>query len=355
LYPAQGRAKKIGRKGFQKVARSAASWTSALAVRAAPSSLAAKLTPLRLVSPCYHLVSDEIPDHVRHLYRCRDVNQFAEELDCLLKRFEPISLEDLSSRVMANEPLPPRSLFISFDDGLRECVEIVAPVCRAKGVPVTFFITTAFVGNRSLFYRHKASLLAETYSRMAAPKTIHTGARTIASFEDFRAFVLGVKHENAKELDQIADQLEVSFDEYLKTERPYLTEGEINSLIRQGFSIGGHSVDHPRYSEICLEQQVAQTRECIDDLGAKFPFPIPSFAFPFLADGVSELFVDQIFDSNIVDLMFYTGALRPSHNGRVIWRFGVESGSDTLVGTWKKNIARQQMDRIRSLLSPVAR
>ncbi len=316
----------------------------------APLRLVSSLTPARLIAPCYHLVSDRSPAHVRHLFQCRTVNQFKAELDWLLKRFKPISLEELSSSVAAQIPLPPNSLFISFDDGLRECLDVVAPICLAKGVPVTFFLASGFLGNRSLCFRHKASLLLEEYSRSRNRNVVRTPNGVLASAEEFRAFVLQVKYANAFELDECAKQLGLCFDEYLSRERPYLDDADVATLIRQGFSIGGHSVDHPLYGEISLDQQITQTSDCMHHLKAKFPLPVSSFAFPFVGDGVSEEFTESILSSHTAGLIFYTGALRPDHNGRVIWRFGVELGDRAFADTWKDNVGTQQRDRMRAFL-----
>jgi peptidoglycan/xylan/chitin deacetylase (PgdA/CDA1 family) len=323
-------------------------WDSAF--RAAPVGLVARLTPSGLTAPCYHLVSDRPPPHVRHLYECRNVSQFKAELDWLLKRFKPVSLEDLQAASNAGKPLPERPIFFSFDDGLRECIDIVAPILRAKGVPVTFFISTGFVGNRSLCYRHKASLLVETYLQSGGARKVQTRNGEIASFDEFRRRVLQVKYADAIELDEYADQLGLHFDEYLSNERPYLDENDIASLISQGFSIGGHSVDHPRYSEIPFESQVAQTLDCLYALNARFSLPVRSFAFPFLADGVAERFMERMLSPEALDLIFYTGSVRPDHNRRVIWRFGVETRNHSFAKTWKHNVGRYQMVQVRSML-----
>jgi hypothetical protein len=161
---------------------------------------------------------------------------------------------------------------------------------------------------------------------------------------------LQVRWPGAPQLDDCAEQLGVSFEEYLRTDRPYLDSEDISTLIQQGFSIGGHSVDHPLYSEIPLESQLTQTRDCIQDLRSKIPLDIRSFAFPFLADGVNEHFMERALSSEIVDLIFYTGSLRPDHGGRVIWRFGAEEANRSFGETWKRIVGRQQMDRISSAL-----
>jgi len=289
------------------------------------------------------------------LYQCRTISQFNAELDWLLKRFNPISLSELHARVAAGEPIPPGSLFVSFDDGLRECIDIVAPICRAKGIPATFFISTGFTDNRSLFYRHKASLLAEACLQSGRANALRINGNRVSSYAEFRAFVFQVRWTTATQLDDCAEQLDVCFEEYLRTQRPYLDSEDISTLIRQGFSIGGHSVDHPLYSEIPLEAQIDQTRDCLRDLKSKFPLAINSFAFPFLADGVAEQFMERALSSERVDLVFYTGALRPDHGGRVIWRFGAEEANRSFARTWKRNVGRQQMDRIARFLKPVAR
>jgi peptidoglycan/xylan/chitin deacetylase (PgdA/CDA1 family) len=327
-------------------------WDSAF--QTAPSGLVSRLTPAGLVAPCYHLVSDRPPAHVRQLFQCRNTSQFKAELDWLLKRFKPVSLEDLNSKIAAREPIPAGSLFISFDDGLRECLDIVAPICLAKGVPATFFISTGFTGNKSLCYRHKASLLAETWLRSGGA-SVKTRKGAITSYDAFREFVMQVKYEDVAELDDCAKQMEVRFDDYLRTERPYLGEDDIATLLRQGFSIGGHSVDHPLYSRIPFEAQVAQTEGCLRSLKEKFPLGTASFAFPFLANDVSERFIEHTLGSKTADLIFYTGSVRPDHDGRVIWRFGVEVGDCSFGETWKRFIGQQQMGKAISTMKSVLR
>src|SRR3974377_1549916 len=67
--------------------------------------------------PYYHAVSDDQPAHFKHIYRVRSVSQFKQDLEVLLKRYRPISLQDLlQSLDNAREPQAPTCLF-TFDDG----------------------------------------------------------------------------------------------------------------------------------------------------------------------------------------------------------------------------------------------
>lgn len=107
--------------------------------------------------PFYHVVSNvELPHILNYPYF--NVAQFEKQLDIYLKYFKPASLDDVVSGICTGK----RMFHLSFDDGLRQCAEVVAPILLRKGIPATFFINTAFVGNRKLFYRYKASLILST-------------------------------------------------------------------------------------------------------------------------------------------------------------------------------------------------
>lgn len=296
-------------------------------------SIASLATGNALLAPCYHIVSDGSPVHVRHLYRWRNVAAFRKELDHLLRHFRPLSLEEISRRVSAGERLPERSLFLSFDDGFREMTEVVAPVCREKGVPATFFLNTAFLDNHAMGYRQKASLLIDAWqhrseaSRRTAQSLLanRLGISQGEAF-DWRRMVLSVNYRQREILDECAALLEVSFADYLRSARPYLSTEQVQGLLDAGFSIGGHSIDHPKYAELTPEERIAQTRGCLDELKQRFRLPVKAFAFPFVSDGVPEPFYREVFDGGIADLIFCIGHMPEADSHRAVQRFGVESG-----------------------------
>ncbi|NCB09485.1 MAG: hypothetical protein EOM73_15150, partial [Bacteroidia bacterium] len=90
--------------------------------------------------PFYHVVSDQKLPHIQN-YPFRTVRQFQSELDFFLKHFKPVSLQYLIENPKTTEKI----FHISFDDGLKECAEIIAPILLQKGIPATFFINPGFV------------------------------------------------------------------------------------------------------------------------------------------------------------------------------------------------------------------
>lgn len=233
------------------------------------------------------MVSDETPIHVKNLYEARSISEFKEDLDFLLENYKPINLQQLIE-ITKNKTKPSEDCFhLTFDDGLKELATVVAPILKEKNIPATFFINTDFIDNKALFYRFKESVLAEKYE-----------AKGLLDFDS--------KKEN--EIDELAILLGENFEEYLKNNQPYLSSEDINELIKQGFTIGGHSKNHPRYKNISLEEQVSQTIDSVEFLVEKFNLDYKVFAFPFTDDGVGKEFFNKI--EGKLDLTFGTAGLK---------------------------------------------
>jgi peptidoglycan/xylan/chitin deacetylase (PgdA/CDA1 family) len=77
--------------------------------------------------------------------------QFRHQLELLLRRCTPIGIDDLCN-ALDGAPLPKNPLLITFDDGYRSNLEVAVPILRELGAKATFFIATAFAGERRLYW-----------------------------------------------------------------------------------------------------------------------------------------------------------------------------------------------------------
>ena len=110
----------------------------------------------------YHAVSDHPLPHINNLYRTKNVEEFEGDLDYLLRsKYFPLCLDDLKSFILQRDSVPPKSFYLSFDDGLREMSDVVAPILKRKGLHATFFVSSGFLDNLDLSYRFKVSLLID--------------------------------------------------------------------------------------------------------------------------------------------------------------------------------------------------
>ncbi|KAA9331244.1 polysaccharide deacetylase family protein [Adhaeribacter soli] len=289
----------------------------------------------KLFLPVYHLVCNQAPPHIKHLYQTRNETLFRQDLDYLLRHFQPLGLEGLNAIVLEGKSLQKPGFFLTFDDGLREIYDVVAPILKEKGVPAAFFLNSAFHDNQALFYRYQASVLINKLEQ----KTVSNSARKLVAQKlleqnllkegELKNSLLVINFNSREILPELAQILEVDLQQYLQTEKPYLTTAQTEDLIKQGFYIGAHSHTHPEYRTVSLEEQLEQTLKSVDFITEKFGLPYRWFAFPFTDEGVSKQFFEEVYQENKVQLTFGSAGLKHDSFPQHLQRFPMEGTQQT--------------------------
>lgn len=302
------------------------------------------LSRVSLAVPYYHMVSDAEVPHVRHLYRFRSVREFEADLDFLLRHFAPVSLDEIFAHLEGRGHLPQRCFHVTFDDGFREIHEVAAPVLRTKGIPATFFLNSAFLDGRGMAHHNKISLLLDRMPEPLSKRVQQELEVLLPAASGARAGLetrlLSIRYADQQILDTIAAIAEVDIDQYVATARPYLSSEEVINLIRQGFTIGAHSVDHPLYADLSLQEQITQTRQSIDFIVNRFGVKTRAFAFPHTDAGVGPEFFDAMFDAGILDVCFGTRGFVRHFHPRNVERVGMEKISGTAEAIIAREYAR---------------
>ncbi len=270
-----------------------------------PTKFMFSALPPMPILPFYHAISDNRLPHIDNLYKVKSTRQFTNDIDFLLKNFEAVSLKDLLNGKELNKKRP--SFHLTFDDGLSEFNDLIAPILLAKGIPATCFLNSAFVDNNGLFYRYKASLLIDHINKDPEFKV---ELKSFSGTQEIHTYLLSIDYKNRHVLDQIAQRLEISFDDYLKRAKPYLTSLQIENLISQGFTFGSHSIDHPEYQYLNLEEQLQQTIESAEWVADKFNLGYKVFSFPFTDHNVSQPFFDLIQLQSDIQLTFGSAGMK---------------------------------------------
>lgn len=269
--------------------------------------------------PFYHVVSDEKLPHILN-YNYRNINHFKSELDFYLQHFKPVSLEEL----LANPCTSEKVFHVSFDDGLRECAEIIAPILTKKGIPATFFVNPGFVDNRALFHKYKASLILRKLQEPPSPIAEKILLENNLQGKNIlKASILQVGI-----LDKIADLIGLDFDDFLKKQKPYLSTQQILQLKDQGFSIGAHSVNHPEFWNISEEEQLNEVRSSMNWITEKINPAIKTFAFPFSDSGAAKSVLQTIEKENICTITFGTAGVKYDEMRTHFQRYPVEVSGD---------------------------
>jgi peptidoglycan/xylan/chitin deacetylase (PgdA/CDA1 family) len=278
------------------------------------------------IFPFYHLVADENPIHIKHLYEIKSISDFNKDLDFLLKNYEPLDLNDIQNFKSPGSSSRKPGFFLSFDDGLRAFYEVIAPILLQRGIPAACFLNTAFVDNKDIFYRYKASLLIEAFEKdksLEKSEAVQSIIKTFSkNLHTTKSKLLSVDYTNKHILDDLAKVVQVDFDQYLKDQKPYLETTEIQTLVNQGFYFGGHSIDHPLYHLLSKAEQIDQTEKSVSWIIENFNLPYRLFSFPFSDDQVEKTFFEYFEETNLVS--FGTAGLKKGENRNHFQRIPME-------------------------------
>ena len=284
-----------------------------------------------LLLPYHHTVSSEFLPHISHLYQYKNKKQFIKDLDFLLSEFDPITEATLLHHLNSGEPLKKKSFLLTFDDGFREVYENIAPILLQKSVPAVFFINPAFIDNKELFYRCKISLLIDEVKKRSGNKfTLSIFFNKLKlqnkTLENIIASLKNITQQSAFLLDDIALETGFSFGDFLEKQKPFLTSQQVQTLHTQGFSIGAHSIDHPYYKLLTVDEQFKQTVRSCNQVNQLTGTTNCSFSFPHSDKELSQELFDMLLKTDI-PAFYGIQNQKEEWNNRMLHRFNAERPS----------------------------
>lgn len=315
------------------------------------------LSGVSLVIPYYHMVSDEHVPHVSPLYRFRKIEEFTADVEYLARHFQPVTLGDIVDHLNGSRTLGPRCVHLTFDDGFREMYDIAAPILQRAGVPATFFVNTAFLDGGGIAHYNALSVLLDRMESRDFPagavrlKRLETllPMTTGSGDTSLRQRMLALRQAQSPVVNELAEALDVDLGRYVNERRPYLSSEQVRSLLQSGFTVGAHSHDHWRYSELPLEGQIEQTRTSMQFLEQRFGVRPKSFAFPYSDTGVGSAFFAAVYAEPLLNVSFGTAGLGVRHfHPRNIERMSMEKTSAPAAQILAHQFARTAYFRLRA-------
>lgn len=289
--------------------------------------------------PFYHVVSDVELPHILN-YNYRNSVQFEKELDYFLRYFKPVTLKYL----LENPDTSEKVFHLSFDDGLKECAEVIAPILLRKGIPATFFVNPGFVDNKALFHKYKASLILNEFKK----NENREAAKILEENNLAGEAILRADKSQEMVLDTVAERVGIDFNVFLQNRKPYLTTEQILALQNKGFTIGAHSFNHPEFWKISEQEQLEQIRDSMHWINQVVQPAIKTFAFPFTDDGVPAKVLEAIQKEKFCDITFGTAGLKYDSFGYHFQRYPMEmpgSFEPNLKSEWVYFLLRRWMGK----------
>jgi len=149
-------------------------------------------------------------------------------------------------------------------------------------------------------------------------------------------------HQNSL-LDCLAGEAGIEFSSYLRDHPVYMDTKEVTELLKWGFDIGGHSMDHLNFNSMKQEEMIEQVRMSIEDILKRFSVNTRYFSFPFTSDGVPGKVIKTLLDEGIASALFGTAGLKRTGRVDYIQRIPME-------GIWASALETLQTEYLYYLL-----
>jgi peptidoglycan/xylan/chitin deacetylase (PgdA/CDA1 family) len=197
----------------------------------------------------------------------------------IVKHYHPISLGRVADWLKSSNPLPANSLVVTVDDGYKNFFTAAYPVFRSYGIPVTLFLTTAFIDEQSWLwfdqivyaFEHARVLVVEValgperrQLQLNSPEQ-----RSDAGSVAVEMARVAANSERLRFLANLESMLDVKFPSRPPEAALPLTWGDIRAMKEDIVDIGAHTVTHPILSRMGdaseLQYEIEHSKVRIED------------------------------------------------------------------------------------------
>jgi len=268
------------------------------------------------------------------------VHVFERQVAFFARRWRPIPLRSLVKRLKGRQPIPPRTLVITFDDGYRDNFELAASVLQRHGVPATFFVTTNFIdrphekpwwdelaeGIAGLTGESLALRMNGTVHFFRARRTWERMKILDTVLESMKALGNGEFH---RRLELLRSQLGRAGATGGVSSRPMMTWEETRQLAEWGFEVECHTRSHPILARLPRRQWSRELFWPKLHIERKLQRPVRFLAMP---NGRPEDVPEELparlrrygYEAAVTSV---AGAVRPGDDLYLLKRRGVYSGN----------------------------
>jgi peptidoglycan/xylan/chitin deacetylase (PgdA/CDA1 family) len=191
-----------------------------------------------------------------------------QQLGHITRRYRPVRLQDLARARVAGEPMPPRSVVITIDDGHTSFLRWAFPVLKEFGIPTTLFIVSDLLDTGRWLWTDRFMYL-QAHARAVIPDAILTALKQLPP------------PERDHRLEELARQAGVTIPSLPPEPYALLSRVEVQQLAQSGLvEIGSHTRTHATLCSLDSEQSWIEVAGSRRDLERSLDLPITALCFP---------------------------------------------------------------------------
>ena len=204
--------------------------------------------------------------------------------------YRPISLEQLLLSLHHKEPIPPKSVVFTMDDGYTDQADIASPIFLEYECPLTFFVITGMLDQTVLPWDAQVSWIVET-SQNPSLENCRSVKDLGLSFNDDitrrelrRSIQNAIKKLDARAIPEILEKLAEDADVMPPESPPEqfkpMTWDSARQLEQRGIRFAPHSVTHQilsKLSKVTMETEIGNSWTTIQ---RELSDPLKVFCYP---------------------------------------------------------------------------
>ena len=208
----------------------------------------------------YHTVNNEKLNYLDNLFSFKNEKHFKNDIELLLNNYQPLNPDFFLKDFKYNQ-IPKNHFLLTFDDGLSQIFDVVAPILYEKKISAIFFVNPHYIDNKNFFVRHVISVLIDIILNNKYDKEIIQEINYLLSLKKSSSKSLlindlkKINFDSENILLRITELLKVDINTELKKKKPFISKNQIKEMIDMGFYFGGHTMTHPRLNTINYDDQ----------------------------------------------------------------------------------------------------
>jgi peptidoglycan/xylan/chitin deacetylase (PgdA/CDA1 family) len=224
---------------------------------------------------------------------------FELQMRHIAEQMNPISLTTLAGYLNHREPLPPKSVAVTFDDGIESIFLYAYPILKKYCIPATVFICPGYVESSSSFWWVKVREIIKKTEKKEIDLKIFEDLKGTAPLEYHRdkipigrvgqknrairflvEWVKSIKHKSIPyALERLQSDLSVKEEDI--NVPPVMTWSELREMSDEKVEIGAHTVNHPNLLRIDLSDASNEIKQSKSMIEEKIQKNVEGFAYPF--------------------------------------------------------------------------
>ena len=224
---------------------------------------------------------------------------FRQQLHLLKEQYNVISPEEFSLWCDSQYSLPPRSVLLTCDDGLKNVLTDMVPLLHEVALTCLFFVTGGSLAEKSsiLWYEELYLLFLAAGNSFTLELADADLGISVVSVQDKRSKWWDLVKKLSRFgqlrrdelLGQVREQLQISVastskysdDPILRRRFLMMNELELRELAASGMSIGAHTLSHPMLSQAADELAWSEIFESRRNLEQALSKVVWALAYPF--------------------------------------------------------------------------